>query len=252
MGLIYILGSAYAVPAETHENTHLFIKQGDRSILIDTASNPINHLRRAGIDLDEISDLILTHFHPDHVSGAPLLLMDMWLLKRTRPLNIHGLAYTIDRFEKVMELYNWETWPGFYPVQFFRTPEKELSLVLEGAEIKIFASPVRHLIPTLGLRAEFLPSNKSMAYSCDTEPCEEVVRLGKDVDVMIHEASGASKGHTSAEQAAEIALRAGARRLYLIHYPTDEKSHPALIEGARRIFGDEVLLAEDFMKIELD
>jgi ribonuclease Z len=251
MGQIQILGSAYAVPSETHENTHLLIKQAERSILIDTASNPINHLRQAGIEFDDISDLILTHFHPDHVSGAPLLLMGMWLLKRTRPLSIYGLAYTIDRFEKVMELYDWTSWPGFYPVNFFRIPEKETSLVLEDTEIKIFSSPVKHLIPTLGLRVEFLHNNKSMAYSCDTEPCQEVVRLGKEVDIMIHEASGASKGHTSASQAAEIALQAKAKRLCLIHYPTDTRTHPGLLQDARKIFGDEVLLAKDFMKIEL-
>jgi ribonuclease Z len=97
-----------------------------------------------------------------------------------------------------------------------------------------------------------LQNNKTMAYSCDTEPCQEVVRLGKEVDIMIHEASGASKGHTSASQAAEIALQAKARLLYLIHYPTDAKTHPGLLQDARKVFGDEVLLAKDFMKIDLD
>jgi len=251
MGQIQILGSAFAVPAETSENTHLLVKQGDRSILIDTASNPIVHLRHAGIEFDDISDIILTHFHPDHVSGAPLLLMGMWLLHRTRPLNIYGLDYTIDRIEKVMELYDWGSWPGFYPVRFVRVPEKEMSLVLEDSGIKIFASPVRHLIPTIGLRVEFLEKKKSVAYSCDTEPCPEVVRLGKDVDILIHEASGASKGHTSASQAADIALQAKAKNLYLIHYPTDEKTHPALLEDARKVFGEAVFLAKDFMKIDL-
>jgi metal-dependent hydrolase (beta-lactamase superfamily II) len=37
-------------------------------------------LSKAGVDFNRLTDLILTHFHPDHVSGVPMLLMNMWLI----------------------------------------------------------------------------------------------------------------------------------------------------------------------------
>ena len=102
MARIVILGSAYAVPDETHENTHLLIEEEEHKILIDCASNPVLHLKRAGLEINELTELVLTHFHPDHVSGVPLLLMDMWLTGRKSPLHVYGLKHTVERMETVM------------------------------------------------------------------------------------------------------------------------------------------------------
>ena len=152
MGQIVILGSGYAIPEEGHDNTHLFVQQGNHGVLVDCASNPIVQLRRAAIELDQVTDLILTHFHPDHVSGVPLLLMDLWLLGRRSPLHIYGLPHTIDRAQAMMNLYEWKKWPNFFPVMYNRLPEQEMSLVISSPDLKIYSSPVKHLIPTIGLR----------------------------------------------------------------------------------------------------
>jgi ribonuclease Z len=250
MGQVKILGSAFAVPGEKNENTHLSLINDDKVILIDSASNPIQHLQRGGIELDKITDIILTHFHPDHVSGIPLLLMGMWLMGRKKPLFLHGLSHTLDRMRTVMSLYEWGTWPNFYPVHFHSVEENEMSLVLEDKYVRIYASPVKHLIPTIGIRVERVDNSCSMAYSCDTEPCDQVVRLAKDVDFLIHESAGASLGHSSPVQAAEDAVRAGAKSLYLIHYPTNEQIQANFLADARKVFKGPVNLATDFLTLE--
>src|SRR5512146_2633139 len=107
MPRVVILGSSNAVPSAGHENTHLAVVGEQRMVLVDCVSNPVVRLEQAGLDINDITDLILTHFHPDHVSGVPLLLMDMWLLGRRRALQIYGLSHTLDRMEKLMELYGW-------------------------------------------------------------------------------------------------------------------------------------------------
>jgi len=50
---------------------------------------------------------VVTHFHPDHVSGIPLFLMDMWLRGRKNPLQIYGLPHAIDRLENLMDAFLW-------------------------------------------------------------------------------------------------------------------------------------------------
>lgn len=252
MGRILLLGSANAVPSETMENTHLLVESEDRTVLVDCASNPIQHLRKAGVEFDCIDDIILTHFHPDHVSGAPLLLMGMWLLGRKKPINIHGIPHTLDRMVTMMEMFDWGTWPNFYPVNFHRLPEEELSPVIESASLRIFSSPVKHLIPTIGLRIEFPNAKKSAAYSCDTEPSPNVVRLAAGVDVLIHESAGASTGHSSPAQAATIASQAGAKVLYLIHYPTVESGFNSMLENARQNFNGQVYLGRDLMSLDFN
>ncbi|MGZ8710174.1 MAG: MBL fold metallo-hydrolase, partial [Thermoanaerobaculia bacterium] len=42
------------------------IQQDSHQVLVDCASNPVLQLKRAGVELEQITDLILTHFHPDH------------------------------------------------------------------------------------------------------------------------------------------------------------------------------------------
>jgi ribonuclease Z len=247
---LIVLGSSNAIADETHENTHLVLRGEERTILIDCVNNPILRLRHAGIDFNDLTDLILTHFHPDHVSGVPLLLMNMWLLGRRRQLDIYGLHYTLDRIEDMMGFYDWANWPNFFPVVFHRLPSEEKTPVLQSAEFRVIASPVQHLLPTIGLRLDLPQAGKALAYSCDTEPCPQVVELASQVDVLIHEASGASSGHTSARQAGEIALEAGAKKLCLIHYPTGGFDYHALVAQAKQVFKGDVLLAEDFMELE--
>jgi ribonuclease Z len=249
MPKLVILGSANAVPDEQHENTHLALLGHNRTLLIDCVNSPIVRLERAGVNLDTLTDLILTHYHPDHVSGVPSLLMGMWLLGRTKPLNIYGLKHTLKRVKAMMKAYDWQTWPRFFPVLFTTVPEQTMTLVLEQEEWRIFSSPVNHMIPNIGLRIEFL-QKKVVAYSSDTEPCPAVIQLAQGAEVLIHEAAGNSPGHTSPAQAGEIAQEANVKSLYLIHYPAREARSESLIAEAASTFDGQVVLAEDFMKLE--
>ena len=250
MPKLIFLGTSNAIPHQNHENTHMAIICRRQTVMIDCVSNSLLRLEKAGIDSNDVTDMILTHFHPDHVSGVPLLLMSMWLLGRKRSLNIYGLSYTLERMERLMEFYDWETWPNFFPVNFYPCPGEEMTPILENEDVRITASPVHHLIPNIGLRMMASESGKVIAYSCDTEPCQEVERLAKDADFLIHESAGATLGHTSPAQAGLIAKKSRVRSLYLIHYPTRNIRLQSLIEEARTTFDGPVALAEDFATID--
>jgi len=248
---VIVLGSSNAVPTKDHENTHLVIVGEERTILVDCVSNPVVRLEQAGVDFNDLTDIVITHFHPDHVSGVPLLLMNMWLMGRTKPINIYGLHYTMDRLEDLMGFYGWAEWPNFFSVGFYRLPEVEMAHVLDSPEFRIFSSPVHHMIPTIGLRVESKKQDKVLVYSCDTEPCEQTVRLASGVDILIHEAGGATFGHSSAEQAGEIATKAEVGRLYLIHYPTGRFAKGDIAAEAGKTYKGEIIIARDFMTIDI-
>ena len=252
MAKLIVLGSSNAIPTRDHENTHLALLSQNRTILIDCVSNPMVRLEKAGIDPLTITDVILTHFHPDHVSGVPLLLMDSWLIGRRAPLNIYGLDYTLERVETMMNLYNWTDWPDFYPVNFCRVAMEEMALVLEADDIRINSTPVRHFLPNIGLRIELKAEGKSIAYSCDTEPCAEVERLAQGADVLLHEAAGFFPGHSSAGQAGDVARQAEVGALYLIHYPTGRFAKGDPVGDAKSRFPGNVQLATDLMVIDLE
>lgn len=251
MAKLVILGSANAVADEYHENTHMALVLESRTILIDCVGNPLARLKAARIDLHSIGDIVVTHFHPDHVSGLPSLLMSMWLLGRKSPVNLLGLEHALERVEKLMEFYDWHNWPDFYRINFQRVEMRELVILIDAPDVRMLASPVHHLIPTIGLRIEIPSGGQSLAYSCDTEPCDEVVRLAGGADILIHEATGASVGHSSAAQAGEIATRSGVKKMYLIHYPTGDEKIEDLQNQAQETFSGKVALAEDFLEIPL-
>src|SRR3972149_11955607 len=201
MPKLIILGTSNAIPDPSRENTHMAV------------------VGEGATALESITDIVATHFHPDHVSGIPLLLMNMWLLGRQEPLRIYGLHHCLERIEDMMGFYAWDNWPNFFPVAFHRLPEREYMLLLEHEDFRIYFTPVRHLVPTIGLRVESKDGRRAVAYSCDTEPCPAVVRLSSGADVLIHEASGAGGGHTLALQAGAIAREAEVGERVLIHYP---------------------------------
>ena len=97
MARIIILGSAAAVNDAEHDYTHFIIEGESGPILIDCGSNPLGKIHKLGINDDSLQDMILTHFHPDHVSGVPNMFMHMWLLGRKSPLRIYGLNHCVNR-----------------------------------------------------------------------------------------------------------------------------------------------------------
>lgn len=247
---LIILGSSNAIPHKDHANTHLALVGQNRVMLIDCGSNPLIRLAQVNIGIEDVTDLVLTHFHADHISGLPIFLMNMWLLGRKRELNIYGLDYTVDRLEKLLDLHSWSSWSNLFRVNFHRIPEEEMTPVYKCEEWNVFASPVCHLIPNIGLRVEFNKTQKVLSYSSDTEPCPEVVLLSKGADVLIHETGGDSPGHSSASQAGNIATQADAKMLYLIHYPAGQSSSQSLVSEAAKTFNGRVNLAKDLMELD--
>jgi len=251
MARLILLGTASAVPDPLHENTHMAVVSEQGTVLVDCVGTPAVRLPQAGIAIESVTDVIATHFHPDHVAGIPLLLMNMWLSGRRAGLRLYGLHHCLKRLEDMMAAYNWENWPGFFPVAFHRLPEREHMPVLETEELRIVASPVRHLVPTIGLRMESKITGKVIAYSCDTEPCPAVVELARGADLLIHEASGLSAGHSTAAQAGAIAQEAGAHALLLIHFPPGDGVAASLRAEAAAEFNGEVDVAQDLSSFEL-
>ena len=251
MARLIVLGSAAAVSDEYHDNTHLMLEGDNSVVLIDCGSNPVVKMKRFGIHYERLTDMILTHFHPDHVYGVPILLMHMWLLGRRKPLRVYGINHCLERTEDMMLSFSWNTWPDFFPVAFHRVMERPNVLVLDNDDFRITAWPVKHYIPTIGLRIEIKSTGKVIGYSCDTEPIPNIIDIGRDADILLHESAGAEPGHSSAAQAGEIATEAGAKKLVLVHYNVWDTDPSVLVPEAKTTFNGPVELAVDYTVYEV-
>jgi len=101
---------------------------------------------------------------------------------------------------------------------------------------------------------------RKVTYSGDTVPCESLIELGKNSDVLIHEATfskelsdmAIEKKHSTATDAATNAKKMGAEQLILTHISSRyrDESLLKLLEEAKEIFPN-TLIAEDLMRVEL-
>jgi ribonuclease Z len=96
---------------------------------------------------------------------------------------------------------------------------------------------------------------RKIVYSGDTTPCESLVELAKDCDVLIHDATADAEledkantyGHSSSRQAADAAKRANADKLFLTHISPRYEDTAQLENDAKEIFGNSEV-AVDFLE----
>ena len=103
-----------------------------------------------------------------------------------------------------------------------------------------------------------LQKGLKVVYSGDTKPCENLVELAKDADLLIHDATfleedeDVQKYHSSVKDAARIAKKANVKKLVLTHISRryQKEDIEKLLNEAKEVF-DNVEVAYDLMKIVL-
>ena len=100
---------------------------------------------------------------------------------------------------------------------------------------------------------------RAVVFTGDTRPCAVVVDAAQGADLLIHEATFGEEekeraketGHSTAREAAQVALAAKARRLVLSHVSARYSiSAEELVKEARDVF-KETVVAKDGMTIEV-
>jgi ribonuclease BN (tRNA processing enzyme) len=199
------------------------------------------------------SALFFSHFsHADHVADLPAFLharkmICMEMPNEARQLNMFGSKGFESFVRKNMELF-----PGFAKLPFPVWIEE-----MQYSSKKIFgftvkSKPVKHTEDSIGFRVE--AEGKVIAYSGDTEVCDEIVDLGQNADLLVLQCSFPESkkkdGHLNAKECGETAKKANAKRLLLTHFfPEAEKED--LRAQAAKSFKGEILLAKDLMVVEV-
>jgi ribonuclease BN (tRNA processing enzyme) len=216
----------------SHDGYHLWVDQGN-----GTMANLQLH-----IGLDEVQGVVISHRHFDHFLDLyPFFLARWWGTDNPRiPLFAPpGL------FEHALQLE--EELPKAFDLHVV-----EPGSSFEAGPLRVRTAPMRHPVPTLGMRFE--ADGQALAYSADTGPTEELVTLAKDAGALVTEATWveppvwAEPIHMTGTQAGETGRKAGVRQLVLTHvWP--ENPMDAVEGQAAEAFGGPVTLATEGMRV---
>jgi ribonuclease BN (tRNA processing enzyme) len=124
---------------------------------------------------------------------------------------------------------------------------------LDLENFRLTSSLINHHEGSLAYRVKS-KEGKSLVYSGDTDYCESIVDLARDVDVLLLECSYPKHikvdGHLNSTLAGKIARESNCKKLILTHfYPICDDYD--ILEECREEFSGEIVLAEDLMTIEV-
>jgi ribonuclease Z len=252
MPQVILLGTGAAWSGPDRENTFMLVRGESTNVLIDCGGSPTQRLAHIGVKPSEIDHIILTHNHPDHVYGFPLLMLNAWMAGRQEPIHVYGLRDTVRSARKMLQALDFHLLPRFTSLKYHTIIPNSVAILPKMGEFDISAAPTKHFVPTLALRVTDRTTGNAFAYSSDTSPSRNVVELARDSSIFLHEATmldTSGDGHSSAVEAGQEAADAHVGRLILLHVPPDVR--PAKWRAAAKLnFHGKVSVAKDFDVIE--
>ncbi len=221
------------------------VRAGDDVVLLDLGFGNVRQLARAGIRAEAVSDVFLTHLHPDHCGDLPALLFVLHggTTPRAKRLRVWGPAGTRALVAALCRA--WEPWldPRGFALEVRELADHGEAL---GIGWVVEAHAVRHNTPALAYRLS--RGSSSLVYSGDMEHDPGFARFAAACGLLLIECSlgadDAQAGHLSAREALELSRAAGAGKTLLTHL-----SDASASAAARAIAGDpRVALAKDLMR----
>lgn len=234
---VTFLGTGGALNLRRYQAAML-VEWRDLRILLDTGGGTelVRRLQGAGVSPSSITDVFLSHRHPDHSGGLEPLLLYVGIRAMTSgqtppSVRIHTSARTRDAFLTAMDALD-----SHAPRRFgdrlawvcppFGTPSR----IGEDATLALVHAD--HLPPEGGAAGCVLDLGATrIAYSGDTRPTWELPAAAVGADLLVHEVGGLHEHldvfvrpphHSTTREVAAVALQARARRLALFHLPPEE------------------------------
>jgi ribonuclease BN (tRNA processing enzyme) len=241
------VGTGTVAPSAQRTAPCHWVERGRLRILLDCGAGSLHRLAEFGLPWDQVTHVVLSHFHPDHFGELPMLVFALQHAaepRRADPLVILGPAGTVRLVKALAQGFGpWLLDPGF-PIGVLDLREGE-PFPLDG-ETSLETCRVPHTAESVAVSVT-APEGR-LVYTGDTGPSADLAHWAAACDLLLAECSlpddGATAAHLTPTGAGDLAHAARAGRLVLTHfYPPVERGDPAA--GARARFAGSVTVAHD-------
>ncbi len=251
------------------------VTAGGQTFLVDCGRGVLMRAAAAGVGAANLTALLLTHLHSDHITDLSDVITTRWVTTFVpTPLPIIGPPGTRAVVEATLAAlapdisYRIAHHADITEPPSVQVHEYSEGQVWDSGGVRIAAAPTDHrpVEPTIAFRIEY--DGASVVLAGDTVPCSSLDDLARGANALVHtvirkdlvEQMPAQRirdildYHSSVEQAAATAARAGVGTLVLTHYvpplvPGQEDQWRAL---AAAEFGGRVELGGDLLRVSVE
>ena len=248
---IIILGAGTALPAREHSPAGVYVQAGREHVLLDAGAGTLQRLHASGVPWQELDRIFLTHFHLDHCLDLASILFALRMphVERRKSLIVYGPPGLKRLYRRLNTAFQGWLSPRGFPLIFKEL--RDAHVKLNGYTVQ--SRRVNHYdTGAVGYRLQ--EGSKSLAYSGDTDVCENVAELGRNAHALILECSlpdeRKAAGHLTPSECGQLADEANCRHLVLTHFYPVFKGYD-IRRRVRRFFRGRVTLARDFTSFML-
>jgi ribonuclease Z len=271
---IRLLGTGSPLPDPDRAGPATLVRAGSTTLLVDAGRGVLMRAAAAGVSAANLTAVLLTHLHSDHITDLSDVITSRWVTSfAPAPLTIVGPPGTQQVVAGLLAALRLDigyrtahhadlTWEP--PVDVH---EVSAGVCLTTDDVVVTSAPTDHrpVTPTVAFRIEH--GDHAVVAAGDTVPCETLDALCLGCDAVIHTALRADlleaaavqrlqdvcTYHSSVEQAAQTAARAGATTLVLTHYvpALTPETEPEWRSRAAAHFGGTIELGDDLHRVVL-
>ncbi|HEX6648831.1 MAG TPA: MBL fold metallo-hydrolase [Pyrinomonadaceae bacterium] len=260
-------------------NPSTLILINDIPYLVDCGYGASKQLITAGVALNRLRYIFITHHHSDHNLEFGPLIYNAWItglparIDAYGPTGMSSMAHSFFNYLKFDIDTRIVDEGRTDPRKLITTHEIEKpGVVLVNDDVKVRACLVRHPPIKQAYAYRFDAKDRSVVISGDTAYAPELAEFAKDADVLVHEVmylpgieallkrlpnakrlrEHLMAAHTLPEDVGKIAAQANVKTLVLSHFvPGDDPSitDEQWAEGVRKNFKGRIIVGKDLLEI---
>ena len=241
---VTLLGTGVGIPQPGRSQSALLVET-ERPLLLDCGAGTLLRLDQAGIDVENLDAVLLTHLHLDHVSDL-LALANARYLRQLPGLEVYGPVGTAAWLKTLHSAFPY--------LEKMEVTAHEVQPMDDFSRqgFDIFAEEAKHSVTALAYRIE--AEDKVLVYSGDTEPSPRVAALAEGADLLIHECSFPEPfdvtNHSTPKRLGRMIKNV--KRVVLTHfYPQAEGCEEDMALEVSELSGAPVLAGWDMMTLIL-
>lgn len=243
-----ILGSGDAFSSGARLPSCYALDSGDSNILVDCGPAILPALKRAGLNGNRYSHIVISHLHGDHFAGLPFFLIDaMFSSKRLEPLTLVGPPGLEFRLRLAFEV--------MYPRLIHMERKYELHFIeivketpLNVAGFKVTAFEVDHYSGAPSYALRFEREDKVFAFSGDSGWTDNLIRAGNGADLYLMECNQFDLDlpmHLNYKRIDSAFDAIGAKKIMLTHMSD------AMLAQRDQVNPNRYLIADDGMAVDI-